>query len=63
LEEEVAEYLESTESEELADILEVVYALAKLSGITKTQLERLRLKKLAEKGGFKDKIFLIEKNG
>ena len=43
---------------ELADILEVVYALAKNMGVSKTELEDLRLKKANSRGGFEEKILL-----
>lgn len=55
LEEEVTEFLEADEhngSEELADILEVVYTLAADLDLTPEQLERLRERKAAERGGF-----------
>ena len=57
LTEEVKEYLGSGQEEELADILEVIYALS-----TPAKLEMLRKKKAEEKGAFKDKIILDETN-
>lgn len=59
--EEVNEYLESEEVEELVDIMEVLYALAKTKGYSETELENLRVKKSNERGRFDGKIFLIEK--
>ncbi|MFY1677386.1 nucleoside triphosphate pyrophosphohydrolase [Streptomyces sp. WMMC905] len=59
LQEEVDEFLEadsSTSTEELADILEVVYALAHELGMSPQQLETVRLYKAAERGGFKKRI-------
>lgn len=61
LDEEVAEYRESREIEELADILEVVYALCEAQGKTVDDLMRVYNKKHEERGGFGDKIFLISK--
>ena len=46
--------------EELADILEVVYALAALNGLSRPNLEAIRRHKKAKRGGFKDRIFLIK---
>jgi predicted house-cleaning noncanonical NTP pyrophosphatase (MazG superfamily) len=52
LAEETAEYLASADdSGELADILEVVYALAARAGITRRELNRLRRAKRRRRGG------------
>lgn len=59
LDEEVKEYHESKDVEELADILEVVIALAELNGLTFADLVDLQTKKAVKKGGFSKKIFLI----
>ena len=61
LTEECSEYLESKEPEELADILEVIYALAKARGCTAEELTEIYRRKHAERGGFERKIFLIGK--
>lgn len=58
LDEEVAEYHESGEIEELADILEVIYTIAAKKGFTQTMLENLRLSKGIRRGGFEKGIFL-----
>ena len=58
--EEATEFFESRDPEELADILEVVYALAATRGITKENLEALRKKKAEERGGFEKHIILDE---
>ena len=60
LEEEVAEFLKSEDDAELADILEVIYAIAGAKGISKRKLESLRRKKARERGGFKKRIILEE---
>jgi len=57
LTEEVAEFLASdSDPEELADVLEVVYALAALTGTDQEQLEKLRASKADERGGFTDRV-------
>lgn len=59
LDEEVAEFHSDKNAEELADILEVVYALAASIGCSKEQLLAVYQKKHDERGGFVDKILLI----
>ena len=57
LQEEVAEFIASdNDPEELADILEVLYALAELAGTSREQLEKLRAVKAEKRGGFADRI-------
>jgi predicted house-cleaning noncanonical NTP pyrophosphatase (MazG superfamily) len=57
LREEVEEFLASdNDREELADILEVLYALAGQAGTDKQGLEQLRAVKAEERGGFADRI-------
>lgn len=58
LDEEVAEFHEDRTAEELADILEVVYALAETIGCTKDALLRCYEKKHLERGGFRERVFL-----
>ena len=60
LSEEVTEYQNDKTPEELADILEVIYKIAQLKGISKDELEKIRVKKLEEKGGFAKNLFLID---
>ncbi len=60
LEEEVVEFTSDRTSEELADILEVVYAIAEYNGVAKEKLEDIRLKKREERGGFEKRIILDE---
>jgi predicted house-cleaning noncanonical NTP pyrophosphatase (MazG superfamily) len=45
-------------SEELADVLEVLHALARLEGLTPATLEALRARKAAERGGFEAMVVL-----
>lgn len=58
--EEVEEYKTDKNIDELADIMEVVYALADIHGYTPEQLEDIRAEKAEKRGGFNDKIFLIK---
>jgi len=60
LQEEVDEFLKDSNEEELADILEVIYAICDFKNFDKEKLELLRKKKTEERGGFKDKIILDE---
>lgn len=60
LQEEVKEYLESKDPEELADMLEVIHALAALHSQTPVQLESVRAEKAASRGGFSKRIILEE---
>ena len=60
LNEELAEYQESKSLEELADLLEVMQAVVKARGWTAEDLERVRAKKAAKRGGFEKKILLKE---
>ncbi|MBX9975191.1 nucleoside triphosphate pyrophosphohydrolase [Cytobacillus firmus] len=46
--------------EELADLLEIIYALAETHGASIEKVEELRKQKAEERGGYKEKMFLIE---
>lgn len=59
---EVREAAPDKRLEELADTLEVIYAIAKTCGFTPVQLEVARAQKFAEVGGFDNRIFLIRTN-
>lgn len=62
--EELQEYIEAENSkdaiEELADVLEIIHALAVYHGSSIDEVERVRVNKAKKRGGFKEKIFLIE---
>ena len=60
LQEEVDEYLQSGECEELADILEVLLALAKADGHSENELFAICQAKRDARGGFDDKILLLQ---
>lgn len=60
LTEELNEYQQSKDMMELADLMEVIYAIASAKGITAAELEAMRVKKVNERGGFLKKIRLRE---
>lgn len=60
LTEEIDEYTNSKSIEELTDIIEVVYRIAELKGISLDKLESLRINKKNERGGFSNNLFLIQ---
>ena len=60
LDEELAEYHKDQNVEELADILEVIYAVAEARGYSIAELEQVRLEKAEKRGAFKEKILLKE---
>ena len=62
--EEVQEFDKSEALEELADVLEVVHALAKHLGSDSTNLDKLQAAKRAKRGGFGKRLFLeqVESN-
>lgn len=56
--EEVDEFLNESNEDELSDILEVINAICEFKGFDKEQLEEIRKKKAEDRGGFKNKIIL-----
>jgi predicted house-cleaning noncanonical NTP pyrophosphatase (MazG superfamily) len=58
LKEEVDEFLKRGDKEELADILEMIYAICDFKKIDKKELEKLRRKKAEKRGKFKKRIIL-----
>jgi len=58
--EEAAEAAASDDTTELADVLEVVYALADQAGLTREELETIRALKEQKRGAFSKKLYLIE---
>lgn len=56
--EEVNEYLLDNNIEELADIMEVFYAILRAKHIDVEELEKVRLSKANKRGVFDEKIFL-----
>ena len=68
LQEEVAELLEAYTAkersvldcaEEMADVMEVLYAMGKTCAVSKREIEQVRNQKASEKGTFSKKIFLV----
>lgn len=60
LDEELAEYHKDQNIEELADLLEVIYAATVARGYSIDELERVRAEKAAKRGGFASRILLKE---
>lgn len=60
LQEELTEYQETKDLEELADLLEVIAAAAKARGCSWEQLMQIRNQKREQRGGFEKKILLME---
>ena len=60
LDEELAEYHKDQNIEELADLMEVIYAAAIARGYTIEQLEKVRAEKAEKRGAFQQKILLVE---
>lgn len=56
--EEANEFVENDNPEELADLLEVIYAIAKHKNINMQEVEKERVKKREKRGGFEEKIYL-----
>ena len=60
LTEELAEYQESKSMEELADLLEVIRAVALARGSSIEEVEKIRTAKAAKRGGFEKRLLLRE---
>ena len=60
LDEELGEYHQDQNIEELADLLEVICATVLARGWTLDELEQVRAQKAAKRGGFEKKILLKE---
>ena len=60
LAEDIQEFFEKWDQEEMADILEVLFALCDHKKFDRREIEHLRKKKQKERGGFKEKIILEE---
>lgn len=59
LDEELAEYHESGDIEELADLMEVIYAITLAKGYSIPQLFGKRARKAGDRGGFRERILLV----
>ena len=60
LNEEVKEYTESKDVEELADLLEVIYRISELRGVSSDELDEIRKDKAEKRGKFDSNLFLID---
>lgn len=58
--EEAHEFIEEHSVEELADLMEVIYTIMKINNISINDVENARKIKKDKKGGFNDKIYLID---
>ena len=58
LQEELNEYQADKSTEELADLLEVMMAVAEARGHTFAEVEALRREKAEKRGGFRERIWL-----
>ena len=58
LNEELAEYQQDKSIEELADLLEVMYAVVVARGYSIEELERIRLEKAEKRGSFEKRLLL-----
>jgi len=58
LREEVEEFIEEPSKEEIADILEVLDALAKQYGFSKNSIDEVKREKAQARGSFNEKIIL-----
>ena len=58
VQEELMEFKSTPNTEEAADILEIVYALFNSYQLDINEIERSRLEKLNKRGGFEDRIIL-----
>jgi len=64
MEEELDEYLQAETNveavEELADLLELIHAASSALGANIEEVEKVRKEKAIKRGGFEDRIFLID---
>lgn len=60
IQEEVSEYIEAKNLEELADIMEVLFGLAKNLGFSEEELLKCREDKRNQRGGFEEGVVLLE---
>ncbi|MBT4675111.1 MAG: nucleoside triphosphate pyrophosphohydrolase [Thaumarchaeota archaeon] len=58
--EEVNEYSKSKDVEELADLLEVIYRISELKGVSSDELDKIRIDKAEKRGKFASNLFLID---
>ena len=60
--EEVNEYLQDGNVEELADIQEVINAILSVKGVSQEDFEEIRTQKVKKRGAFNKRIYLIRED-
>ena len=58
--EEAHEFIEENAVEELADIMEVIQSIMRVKNISYEELKKVQLLKRERKGGFDDRVYLID---
>lgn len=58
--EESKELVKETSEEELADVLEILDAIAEYKGFNREKIERIKIQKAEERGGFRKRVVLEE---
>lgn len=58
--EEANEFIVEHNVEELGDLMEVIFSIMEVRNISKEQVEEQRINKKNKKGGFENKIYLID---
>lgn len=58
--EESNEFIADHSIEEMADLIEVIESIKKSHNLENEEIEKVRLEKKAKKGGFKEKLYLVE---
>jgi predicted house-cleaning noncanonical NTP pyrophosphatase (MazG superfamily) len=60
LSEELIEYQECKNADELSDILEIIYRISELKGISPDGLNKIRADKAKKRGKFDGNLFLVD---
>lgn len=58
--EEANEFIADHSIEEMADLIEVIESVQKIHRLEKEEIEKVRLEKIAKKGAFNKKLFLVD---
>ena len=58
--EEAKEFIEEHNVEELGDLMEVILSIMEIKKISKEEVEYSRIDKKNKKGGFKNRVYLID---
>ncbi len=59
LDEEISEFRESRSPEEIADVMEVLFAMAREKGVSEDELMKIRDEKRKKRGGFEKGLILV----